>query len=223
MLPFHLEWKLPFLTPKTAAFLICFASGREFIRWWKSSQAGLWAILNVFHVLISNWCFVARTAKGTVLREAHWTLVTLFVELGVLLWHLGKSLQSSVIFFFFFQGALNSIWNKSPQIGDEYHSFEIYLKKKNNNPELPNNCRTCPNSNVFSKVITRWIGSFVYFSVHLDMIDFVLGRCLVCDVKSPLKDVYIFSVCKVFQSLWWCHKMYFIACSYKSRLFKLLC
>lgn len=157
--------------------------------------------------------------QNTVLRgtgKAHWHLMTQFVDLGKLFRHLRELLHNSVNFF-------RMLWGAHGTKALKFRVSTILLKFIKKKLKSRTSYLACSNSNIFSKVITRWKQSFVYLSVYSDKINFVLGKCLVCNVKCSLKDVYVFSVCKVFQRFWWCHKMYFMVCSYKSRLFKLLC
>lgn len=199
-----------FLTPKAAEFLICFSSGRESIKWWTPSQRGFYAHgLGHFQLLRMLWMcdsFMGpwlQEWQRTVLRgkgKAHWTLVTQSVDLGALFWHLRELLQNSVIFFSrCFEEHMEQKLSNCTEALFFWDSFKTNLKSWTS-------YLACSNSNIFSKVITRWLESFVYLSVYSNKIDFVSGRWWACHGKCSMKDAYIFSVGKAFQSVRWCHK-----------------
>ena len=140
-LPFHLEWKLPFwhlkLPSSRSAFLQVDnpLSDEQLLKQGYALFTLYAHGLRFFQLL---WMFLmCEPAMGPRLQElqstalrgkgkAHWTLMTQCVDLGALLRHLRESLQKSVNFF---QDALRSTRNKSPQISGKYHSSEIHLKK----------------------------------------------------------------------------------------------
>lgn len=200
-----------FLTPKAAEFLICFSSGRESIKWWTTSQAWLWALytlctwpqmlpatLSIFNAWISHGPLTARTREFCTEMRRQSVLSSPEPVCGFRAFFLAPE-GAVTEFCAFFQDAFRSTLTEVLKFLVSTILLKFIFKKLKSRTSY----LTCSNSNIFSKVTARWIEYFVYLSAESDKIDFVLGRCLVCNVKCSLKDVYVFSACKVLQSFWW--------------------